>query len=341
MALQGTLSSAISGLGESYALSPSAARAETIDRELRARLIDSFSHIAECADLGRDGTANLECVKAELHKSSVSPWVFCLYSKLVAELSRNNGHGARSAVSDIAASISLSSEARVVPFRDRSIAAMWWDHLEVLFDTDSERQFNPQVANPETFALCEREVGEGLSLLRLADQPWHDELRILLRMIVVGSAPLDGDDLFNGTSTFFFWGGILINAEARRSAVSIVDLLVHESSHLLLFGLSGDGPLLNNKGEERYSSPLRADPRPIDGLLHACFVASRVHLAMCRLLDSGCLTAANAKRASDRRDQNEKSARIALDILNHNARPTERGESVLASLRSYWAATSN
>jgi HEXXH motif-containing protein len=124
----------------------------------------------------------------------------------------------------------------------------------------------------------------------------------------------------------------------RRSAVSIIDLLIHESSHLLLFGLSAEGTLLNNRGEERYSSPLRADPRPIDGILHACFVASRVHLAMCRLLESGYLTKDNEQRAADRRDHNAKSARIALEVLNKHAKPTELGESVLGSLRSYWTA---
>ena len=127
----------------------------------------------------------------------------------------------------------------------------------------------------------------------------------------------------------------------RRSTVSIIDLLVHESSHLLLFGLSADGALLSNGGEERYASPLRFDPRPIDGILHACFVASRVHLAMCRLLDSGDLTEGNERRAVERRNHSAKSARVGLDVLNKNAKPTELGQSVLDTLRSYWSTAAS
>lgn len=342
MALQTTLSPGpdcdVHGLHESCALSPNAARVEEFDRNLRARLFDSFCHIAECVGLGDDGRPNLDLLEGRLRGSSVSPWVFCLYSKLVAELSKDYSDSATSIVADIMAAASLPAGAGVVPFRDCTVPASWWDHFEVLFDTDSERHFAPEIPGPETFSLCKREVGEGLSLLRLADPPWHDEVRSLLPIIVAGSGPLDTADMFNGASTFFFWGGSLINAQVRRSPVSIIDLLVHESSHLLLFGLSADGALLSNGGEERYTSPLRSDPRPIDGILHASFVASRVHLSMCRLLDSGYLTKDNEKRAAERRDHNARSARVGLDVLNENARPTELGEGVLDSLRSYWAA---
>ena len=342
MALQTTLSPVpdrdVPGLHESCALSPDAARAEEFDRNLRARLFDSFCHIAECAGLGDDGRADLDFLEGRLRGSIVSPWVFCLYSKLVAELSKDYSNSATPIVADIMAAASLPAGAGVVPFRDCTVPASWWDHFEVVFDTDNERHFASEIPGPETFSLCKREVEEGLSLLRLADPPWHDEVRSLLPMIVAGSGPLDTADMFNGASTFFFWGGSLINAQVRRSPVSIIDLLVHESSHLLLFGLSADGALLSNGGEERYTSPLRADPRPIDGILHASFVASRVHLSMCRLLDSGYLTKDNERRAAERRDHNARSARIGLDVLNENARPTELGEGVLDSLRSYWAA---
>jgi HEXXH motif-containing protein len=341
MVLQTTLSSGpdrdVRGWHESSALTPSAARADAIDTRLRARLLDSFCHIADCVSLGDDGPANLKLLDSRLRGLSISPWVFCLYSKLVAEISK--GDVGTSTVADIVDAASLPvGAAVVVPFRDCTVPAAWWDHFVVLFDTDSERDFAPDIPDPEIFSLCQREVEEGLSLLRLADPPWHDEVRNLLPMVFAGSGTLDTPDMFNGASTFFFWGGSLINAEVRRSAVSIIDLLIHESSHLLLFGLSADGALLSNSGEERYSSPLRADPRPIDGILHACFVASRVHLAMSRLLDSGYLTKDNEKRAADRLDHNAKSARIALEVLNKHARPTELGESVLGSLRSYWTA---
>ena len=43
----------------------------------------------------------------------------------------------------------------------------------------------------------------------------------------------------------------------------MIDLLVHESSHVLLFGVAAEEPLTRNPGTERYASPVRRDPRPI------------------------------------------------------------------------------
>ena len=117
----------------------------------------------------------------------------------------------------------------------------------------------------------------------------------------------------------------------------MVDLLVHESSHVLLFGVSADGALTENSGSERYDSPLRADKRPIDGIFHACFVATRVHLAMSRMLASGALTDAEAKLALERGEYNGNAARNGLDELDRHARLTGLGGKVLGTLRAYWA----
>jgi len=145
----------------------------------------------------------------------------------------------------------------------------------------------------------------------------------------------DLDHMFNGASTFFLWGATFLNADLRRTAVSLIDLLVHESSHVLLFGLGAESALTRNSGDERYSSPLRADPRPIDGIFHACFVATRVHLAMSRLLDSGVLTTEQSQQAVQRRDYNGNAGRVSLGVLEQHARLTELGKSILDTIRTY------
>jgi hypothetical protein len=45
---------------------------------------------------------------------------------------------------------------------------------------------------------------------------------------------------------------------------------------------------------------VRADKRPIDGIFHACYVTTRVHLAMRYLLDSGSLSEDESKLAIER-----------------------------------------
>ncbi len=116
------------------------------------------------------------------------------------------------------------------------------------------------------------------------------EIRTLLREIVLAAGSEDPKAMtFDGASAFMLWGAIIINANRRDGAVGMVQMLAHESAHNLLFGFSADGPLVENSAEELYSSPLRVDPRPMDGIYHATFVTARMHRAIKQLLDSGVL----------------------------------------------------
>jgi hypothetical protein len=321
-----------------YSLVPSPSRVAGIDRALRIRLADSLGYLREITCLDAGQAAALIRLEERLWAASVSPWVFCLYSKLVAELSKDPRGDVVDYFDAIVRAISLSADEGVIAFRDLAISVSWWDHFGQLLDTDRKRPFKPRAPSCSAFALCKQDIERGLALTQQADPIWHDEIRRLLRMITLGAAAsADPLDVFNGASTFFLWGATLINTDFRRSAVSIVDLLVHESSHVLLFGLSADGALTQNSGHERYSSPLRSDARPIDGIFHACFVATRVHLAMGRLLDGGRLNAEEAKQAVERRQFNGDAAQTSLDVLARNAKPTELGEEILSTIRGYWA----
>ena len=339
MEFVGSETSDIKTAEESYfALAPSAARAAAVDRRLRSRLIDSLRYLVEFAALEGERRAGLKNLEARLWSGPVSPWVFGLYARLVGDLSRDPSSDPTEDFDALLNAAAIPAEGGVIAFRDPAVAASWWDHFQSLFDTDRKRPFHPQAPTPEAFAVCREGIERGLALIERADQTWHDELRQLVRMIVLGAPSSSAAaDLFNGATTFFFWGATLINAEVSRTAVSIADLLVHEGSHGLLFGFSAAGGLTSNSGEQRYASPLRSDPRPIDGIFHGCFVATRVHLLMSRLLDSGRLTADEAKQAVERRDFNGNAARTALDVLAENAKPTELGEQILDVVRAYWA----
>lgn len=325
--------------GPPWDLSPSLERVDAIDRALRLRLVSSLIYLGEVASLDARHQTVLERITEQLESAPVSPWVFGLYSKLVAELSKDPQKDAGEIFDDIARAASLRPDEGIVAFADPALPAAWWNHFRLLFDTDRQRPFKPQSPSSEDFALCQKEIETALALLERADPIWRDEVGSLMPMIVLG-APRSADavDLFNGASTFFLWGASLINANLRRSTVSLVDLLVHESSHVLLFGVSADSALTTNSGHERYDSPVRKDKRPIDGIFHACFVSTRVHLALEGLLRGASLSGEDLRIARDRQEYNGTAARAALDTLAVHAKPTERGDKILGTLRSYWAS---
>lgn len=66
------------------------------------------------------------------------------------------------------------------------------------------------------------------------------------------------------------------------SSLHIVDMLIHEMAHSSLFLVQAEDPLLapnrhgDGWGPPMVYSPWRDDPRPLNGLLHACYVFWRV-----------------------------------------------------------------
>lgn len=320
-----------------WALSPSRRRVEGIDLALRRRLADSLNYLGGVAGVAVH-MADLSRTVERLTAAPVSPWVFCIYSKFVAELSRGRTEAAGEVFADLVRACSHPAAEAIIALGERLYPQSWWDHFQVLFDTESSRPFRVLTPAPPAFAACLEAVKGGLALLHRTAPEFHDEVSALLRLVVL-AAPADRGYGFNGASTFFLWGATLINSDLRRSPVSTIDLLVHESSHLLLFGVAADRPLVLNAGDDRFFSPFREDERPIDGIFHACFVATRVHLAMKRMLASGALGDGEAGEAIERQQRNGASAQSALRTLRQHASLTELGEKVLTTLRDYWSTT--
>jgi HEXXH motif-containing protein len=317
-------------------LAPSPSRVDKIDSMLRLRLAESFEYLGGLTSFETNRRVALAGLVERLRAGPVSPWVFCLYSRLVAELSKG-AQGNAESFDAVAEAASLPAGQGVVKLRDSATRDSWWDHFQLLLDTDQSSPFRPIAPRAEEFSRCEAEIAASLELMRRIDCTWHDEVKSLLRSIVLGSPPnSDPASVFDGASTFFLWGATLVNASVSRPPVSMVDLLVHESSHVLLFGLSSKGGLTRNDGKERYGSPIRSDRRPIDGIFHACFVTTRVHLAMKRLLESGSLRDNDSRLVIQHRQYNETAGRESLTVLARHAAPTKLGKAILARIQEYW-----
>lgn len=123
-----------------------------------------------------------------------------------------------------------------------------------------------QVQN--SLALLERTLSAHLPL-------WWQELENLVSVIVLAEGE-DATARFGGASAFAAWGAILVNPQSNGSPFPLALTLVHESSHLKLFHAYLDDEIVLNDPDERYSSPLRQEARPMNGLYHAAFVLARM-----------------------------------------------------------------
>jgi len=93
--------------------------------------------------------------------------------------------------------------------------------------------------------------------------------------------------------------------------------------------------LVENAYDERYSSPLRQDARPMEGLVHAAYVLARMHYCLASLTSSGLLTTDERKKALSEMERHHDRFSNALEIIQQNARFTAVGAAIFNEAIEY------
>jgi HEXXH motif-containing protein len=187
-------------------------------------------------------------------------------------------------------------------------------------------------------ADCRNRLAAGFDLLDSGFPEMAAEVRFLLREIVVAAGPEDPKALtFDGASSYLLWGAILLNARGQQTALDVAQALAHESGHNVLFGLCASGPLVDNEDDELFSSPLRADERPMDGVFHATYVIARMHQTLSRLLGAGVLDPAQVDAAKTDLAAHRRNFDSGDQVVREGARLTDVGRDAIAAAREYMA----
>ena len=173
-------------------------------------------------------------------------------------------------------------------------------------------------------------------LLDAADDAFAAEIRELV-VQVIGAVPVSPTRSFGSVSSLTLWGAVVLNLALHPEPLAIIDGLVHEAAHLLLFGYAIDEPLVANPDSERFQSPLRSDARPMDGVFHATFVCARLHYLYRRLLERrpGLLSDVEIAACENRLELLALKFDDGAQVIADSARLTPTGERVLRSTLDY------
>jgi HEXXH motif-containing protein len=173
-------------------------------------------------------------------------------------------------------------------------------------------------------------LNAGFALLDAGAPALAAEIRAILSVILLAQAPPGAKREFDGASHYQFWGLLLLNPHHHKTPLAVAEVLAHEAGHSLLFGLTRDEALVLNPDDELYPSPLRVDPRPMDGIYHATFVSARMAYAMEALADSGVLTAQETAQArAEARKDRDNFAR-GLSVVRAHGRLSATGAAIMA-----------
>ncbi len=246
--------------------------------------------ISECRGKLDFDVAAADDLVARLERGvRVPPAAFARYYALAFSLLEDRRTDAERAWRELLATPEAEPGLRVTALEDPATSALGALYTRLM---DADGGPDGVVIRPPSDAVArdfERRFEEGLALATRAFPELAEEFTGIIREVVCVVGDPTRPMQFDGGSHFQLWGALFINAQFHPTPAAMMEVLAHESAHSLLFGFCTHEPLVNGDDEARYTSPLRRDPRPMDGIYHATFVSARMHLAMSRLLASDAL----------------------------------------------------
>ena len=303
---------------------------------MRFRLAETLEYVFN--EVGDDLGVPLDKVLSiieQIKSGPQSPHIFGAYYDLVFALENEELERARLMAEEIL-DRSASPPLTVGPLDDRPSADE--DRYRRLLMTGMDYAVSP---NPALMAAYRQRLAAAFALLDEGFPQMAAEIRSLLREIVVAAGPEDPKAItFDGASSYMMWGAVLLNARGQKTVLDTAQALAHESGHNLLFGFASSSPLVENSDDELFSSPLRRDPRPMDGVFHATYVIARMHQTLNRLLKSAVLDADQAELAKGDLALHRKNFEAGDLVIHEGGRLTEIGRQAIESAREYMAAAS-
>lgn len=285
-------------LVESFRFAPDPAHAQACDRAMHAALADSLRAVCD-ASAGKvpfDRAAMDRLIAGISAGTRLRPAAFGLYYELVPALVGGDTARAAALFEALARETPLGAPFRMLALGQPELADCAELYLRAMNSDEQDRyEFLPP-SDAEIAAFRSHFAGV-MDLLQRAAPELAAEIRMLVSELVLVVGPPRTPVHFDGGSSYQLWGALFLNAVRHKTRIDVIESLAHESAHSRLFGLCIDEPTVRNPDEERYPSPLRREPRPMDGVYHATFVSARMHWTMCRLLDSGLLDAEEAALA--------------------------------------------
>ena len=318
-----------------YSLPPDGPRAEALDRRMRATLADSLAYISgEIAGLVPfDAAALTTLIQGLRDGRRYPPSTFALYADLVPTLESGDLQEAETLLAALAVESPMST-LEVYALDDPALAARAARYCRYM-DSDPTASFSMLAPDPAVAAAFRERFKRSYQLLNQAAPELAGEFDALVSQVIMVAADTSADYQFDGGSSYMLWGALFLNAESHDNDIAMVEVLAHESAHMLLFGYACDEALVNNDDETLYESPLRVDARPMDGIYHATYVSARMHWAMARLLASGLLDEQGRAIAEQALVADRENFEAGYGVVAAHGDLTATGRAVMAAARAY------
>ena len=324
----------------SFSFFPNSNQSTSLDHNFRLSLADSLIYLSKQSSpvLAFDFTKLEPLINAIQSGQKFPATTFFTYAEIVMALYNNKHQKAIDGFNKIIIEVPMAEvvcePCRILP----------WDALPHLenqeiyiraMNTDPYLHFFMGAPSPVLANQFSDRIVSGFKLMQLAVPELAEEFKALVHDIVMVVGDAKSDYQFDGGSSYFLWGTLFLNATSHQTDIAMVEVLAHESAHMLLYACTIDEPLVLNPDEDLFPSPLRADLRPMDGIYHATFVSARMHWAMQSLVDSGTLNSEDLIAAKKARDEDLKNFWAGYKVVSEHGELTASGKIIMQKAVDY------
>ena len=301
-----------------------------IDAAIRTRLASSLAHIFGRAESHVSvDRVRVEAALEHIRSHKQDPGVFARYYDLIFAITSNQIAKADTLLEEIIERSAHPASFAITPYNRKSLGSDYDRFPQLLFSEYSSA--NPMASPSKVQAAAWTEMLHGaLEIVSRVDKTIYDEIMgLLVRVYIAVDSKDPTAKRFGGVTSFLVWGGSFINIEFYRTGWDAVQFLVHEVTHALLFALSFDEPLVQNSPDESYQSPLRADPRPMDGIFHATLVCARLAAFNQAWLESGLLEGADRKKTEIAVQNRKQKFRDGFVVIDRHGKLSEQARHLI------------
>lgn len=325
-----------------HSFEPNGNRAQLLDREMRRSLASSLRYLGERTEgyvvfdrqALRDLTAALDL------GARLSPAVFCSYSELVFALLQFDYGRAEHLFEELVSLRPLDRDPQILCL-DAPELRPYADRYRTFMSFDEEGQYHVIPPDPQRVAAFIQHLEKVLHLIdRITPELVGEFYAVVSQLVMVSGSSARRGFQFGGGSSYMLWGALFVNVDHARSDLEMVDLIAHETAHLLLYGFCREEPLVRNPDSELYPSPLRQDLRPMDGIYHATWVSARMHYAMQAFSRSEHLTRSEREEARHAAQQHRLEFLAGHGVVEGKADLTSTGRSLMEAAFTYMATCS-
>jgi hypothetical protein len=323
---------------------PGGERGLAVQQEMSRRLGGSLRHIFEraqvAAGLPDDQIAPL--LRLLDAGARAHPEAFGLHSDILQAIAVGDLDAVRADFDELAGRPFTVGSTVVRPFNDATFSPSSKDRYRRYAGSDPDAPLVLTGPTDDEFAAFSSRLDDARDLLARGAPEVADEVNCLVSEIVVATVDdPDPDRVFDGISVFDLWGAVFVNPRRHSTVLEVVEVLVHEAAHSLLFGFCVDEPLVLNPQSERFSSPVRADARPMDGVFHGAYVIAALDYLYRRLSATGALSPDDQAMVTERLSEYGKPFEAGMAVIREHAALTDTGRRIIDSADAHMRATAH